>query len=74
MCIVYLDIIKAFNRFPHKRFLNTIKLSFIERQLLDLIEKWLWEQRVVLIGTPSNLVNVTSGVSQESALGPVLLV
>ena len=72
--VVFLDFAKAFDKVPKKRLLKKLYKHGIRGQLLKWIEDWLTgrTQRVVLNGEFSNWLEVLSGVSQGSVLGPLL--
>jgi len=72
--VIFLDFQKAFDKFPHMRLLEKIKAHGIGGKALIWIEKWLTgrQQRVVIDGQQSVWTDFTSGVPQESVLGPTL--
>ena len=72
--IEYLEFQKAFDTVPHIRLITKLKAYGIEGNLLRWIQDFLHnrKQRVVLNGKHSEWVNVTSGIPQESVLGPIL--
>ena len=54
--IIYLDIQKAFDRIPHKRFISKVKAHGITGNLCKWVENWLTDrkQRVVFNGKVSD--------------------
>jgi len=72
--VVYLDFQKAFDKVPHKRLMLKIKSLGIIDKIYNWMEDWLKGrvQRVILLGSSSKWIRVTSGVPQGSVLGPLL--
>ena len=72
--IAYLDFQKAFDKVPHKRLMQKVRALGIDGKIADWIEDWLTDiqQRVVIKGESSHWATVTSGVPQDSVLGPLL--
>ena len=74
--VIYLDFQKAFDKVPHARLICKLKAHGISGKILTWIENWLLnrKQRVVVNGKLSWLIDVLSGVTQGSILGPLLFV
>ena len=71
---VFFDVKKAFDSWPHSQILSSLQTLGIHGPLLHEIKDYLSnrQQRVVLDGTMSDPVTVTSDVPQGSILGPLL--
>ena len=73
VCGVFLDLSKAFDSVPHQPLLDMLASS-LPPHLLNWIHSYLLNrsQKVILNGSTSSFLHVSSGVPQGSILGPLL--
>ena len=73
-CVIFCNISKAFDRVWHKGLIFKLKKNGICGQLLNWIENYLSDrsQQVFIGSSYSRTERISAGVSQGSALGPVL--
>ena len=62
--MIFLDFSKAFNTVPHQRLLTKLQYYGINNEIYHWISSWLTKQtqRVLVNGSSSNHVLITSGV------------
>ena len=74
MCVVFLDVSKAFDKVYHKGLLHKLEQLGICGKLLKWLESYLTnrKQRVVINGKMSDPKSINASVPQGSILGPLL--
>ena len=74
VCLVFLDISKAFDRVCHEGLLLKLTNFGVSGRLLQFLKSYLTQryQRVVLNGKSSTWLETNAGVPQGSILGPLL--
>ena len=72
--VIYLDFCKAFDKVPHRRLLQKLYAYGIRGKVHAWVKEFLSgrEQRVIVNGSQSTWINITSSIHQGSVLGPVL--
>jgi hypothetical protein len=72
--VIILDFSKEFDKVPHERLLQKMQYYGIEDKVCTWVRSFLTgrQQRVIIDGSPSSYLPVTSGVPQGTVLGPIL--
>ena len=72
--VIYLDFSKAFDRVPHEKLLFKLECLGIKGSLVAWFRSYLSgrRHRVMIDNEASDFLPVTSGVPQESIMGPLL--
>lgn len=71
---VFVDFRKTFDSVPHEPFISRLHHTGLHTHIVKWVQCYLTNrsQRVVVIGSESDVVKVISGVPQGSVLGPLL--
>ena len=73
---VYMDVMKAFDKVPHRRLLHKMHRYTISEKVIKWVESVLSDRihKIILNGTESKCHHVTSGIPQGSVLCSLLFV
>ena len=74
--IIFLDFTKAFDTVPHQRLILKLEQMGVRGSLLLWLKAFLINrrQRVIYNDDCSRWINVSSGVPQDSSLGPLIVI